>query len=106
MSSLEVSIPFWGNIVVQDSNDTFVEYPIRFDGETKGIHQLCLRLLPPNPVLGSVLEIRSKFEDKELLPKEEQATPLSLEEQLSKLPFKEQNALYKLMNTWGCRMER
>jgi len=101
MNSLELSIPFWGTVVINKGTDLDLQYPININGSPIGIHKLTFHLREDD------LELRTNFSNKEVLPQEDKPqASMSLTEQVSKLPFKEQNALYKLMNTWGCRMER
>jgi len=104
MNSLEVKIiPYTGNnFTLMQDYSVVISYPLYMNGGAFGVHDIKLLLKA-----GGILEIYSASkEGGAAAVVTEQVTPPSLEEQLSKLPFKEQNALYKLMNTWGCRMER
>jgi len=98
MNSLEVKISSQTSFTLHQDYPAMINYPVYVGGEL-GTHTLKLSLKA-----GGILLIHSDFTGQPTL--KEESTPLSLTEQLSKLPFKEQNALYKLMNTWGCRMER
>ena len=101
MNSLEVKISSQTSFTLNQDYPAYITYPISVGGRL-GEHQIELALKA-----GDVLEIYSKCNGESVSPiLKEESTPLSLTEQLSKLPFKEQNALYKLMNTWGCWMER
>ena len=98
MNSLELKLmPHGTNVVINQDYPATVTYSLY--GKKLTHHDLKFLLKA-----GNILEIYSSFDHNHEI--KEQATPLSLMEQVSKLPFKEQNALYKLMNTWGCRMER
>ena len=100
MNSLEVKISSQTSFTLHQDYPVpaTITYPVYLGG-ILGSHILKLSLKA-----GGILLIHSDFPGQPTL--KEESTPLSLTEQLSKLPFKEQNALYKLMNTWGCRMER
>jgi len=98
MNSLEVKISSQTSFTLNQDYPVRINYPV-YVGSELGTHTLKLSLKA-----GGILLIHSDFPGQPTL--KEESTPLSLAEQVSKLPFKEQNALYKLMNTWGCRMER
>ena len=101
MNSLEVRIPYQPYTTLQQDYPMTITYSFYIDSKVKQNEvKLVLKA-------GSILEIYSSFDGASIIPKiKEESSPLSLTEQVAKLPFKEQNSLYKLMNTWGCRMER
>jgi len=77
-----------------------VFYPVYVNGEEATI---AVRI---TSVAESEIKVQKIFGDSPFFNPPEQKTSISLQEQLAKLDFKEQNKLYKLLNAWGCRMER
>ena len=108
MNSLDIMIPMSGKHTMQKNYPFTITYNY-YDGGFPRSYEVKLLLLD-GALLGDgpLLEVYSRYDGGSVDPviKKEESSPISLMEQVSKLPFKEQNALYKLMNTWGCRMER